>query len=58
MKKFEFGLIANGLIDVPLIIFQEKNHEVENLSYYPDVNAKNLLINLSLVEEKIWKFFN
>ena len=35
----------------------EKNHEVEYLTSYQDVNAKNLFIHVSLVEEK-WNFFN
>ncbi|ABM72475.1 Hypothetical protein P9515_12681 [Prochlorococcus marinus str. MIT 9515] len=30
----------------------EKNHKVEHLTSYPDVNAKNPLIHVSLVEEK------
>ena len=34
----------------------EKNHEVEHLTSFPDVNAKNLFINVSLVEEKNGKF--
>ena len=34
----------------------EKNHELEHLTSYPDVNAKNPLINVSLVEEKNGNF--
>ncbi|KGF89842.1 MULTISPECIES: Ycf34 family protein [Prochlorococcus] len=30
----------------------EKNHEVEHLTSFPDVNAKNPFIHVSLVEEK------
>tara|TARA_Y100001970_G_C13793930_1_gene631649 strand:+ start:342 stop:593 length:252 start_codon:yes stop_codon:yes gene_type:complete len=34
----------------------EKNHEVEHLTSFPDVNAKNPFIHVSLVEEKNGNF--
>ena len=36
---------------------RRKNQGVEHLTFYLDLNAKNPLIHVSLVEEK-WKFFN
>ena len=30
----------------------ERNHEVEHLNSYPDFNAKNQFIHVSLIEEK------
>ena len=50
-------LIKYGSIGKTPIMFYKKNHEVEHLTSYPDVNAKNPLIHVSLVEKK-WKFFN
>ena len=34
----------------------EKKHGVEHLTSYPDINAKNPLIHVSLVEEKNGNF--
>ena len=35
----------------------EKNYEVEHLTSYPEVNAKNQILHISLVEEKM-EIFN
>ena len=34
----------------------EKNHEVEHLTSYPDVTAKNPIIHVNLVKEKTRNF--
>tara|TARA_B100000886_G_scaffold132506_1_gene89377 strand:- start:136 stop:288 length:153 start_codon:yes stop_codon:yes gene_type:complete len=49
-------LIANGSIGEAIII--RKIYEVKHLTYFPDVNAKNPFMHVSLVEEKNGNFFN
>ena len=50
-------LIANGSTSERLL-WIKKNYKVEDLTSYPDVNARNLLIHTWLFEGKNWNFFN
>ena len=49
-------LIANVPTDIAIIHFIDKYHEVEHLTSFPDVNAKNPFIHEGLAEEKNGNF--